>query len=82
MFALSSLLGAKYYPIPYRWGRLALIVGLMFVVYGSSMLIDAKCFANVVIGEASYSAIAAKLGVHTLLMAAYLAGVWKLIKGR
>ena len=80
MFVISSILGAKYYPIPYRWGRLAAIVGLMFVVYGGSMLLDAKCFANVVIGEASYSAIAAKLGVHTLLIAAYLAGVWKLIK--
>ena len=81
MFALSSVLGAKFYPIPYRWGRLALIVGLMFVVYGSSMLIDAKCFANVVMGEASYGAIAAKLGTHTLLILAYLAGAWKLIRG-
>ena len=80
MFALSSVLGAKFYPIPYRWGRLVLIVGLMFVVYGSSMLIDAKCFANVVIGEASYGAIIAKLSTHTLLILAYLAGAWKLIR--
>ncbi len=80
MFAISSILGAKYYPIPYRWGRLAAIVGLMFVVYGGSMLLDAKCFANVVIGEASYGAVAAKLGAHTLLILAYLAGAWKLIR--
>ena len=80
MFALSSVLGAKFYPIPYRWGRLVLIVGLMFVVYGSSMLIDAKCFANVVMGEASYGAIIAKLSTHTLLILAYLAGAWKLIR--
>ena len=80
MFVISSILGAKYYPIPYRWGRLAAIVGLMFVVYGGSLLLDAKCFANVVIGEASYGAVAAKLGVHTLLILAYLAAVWKIIK--
>ena len=80
MFVISSILGAKYYPIPYRWGRLAAIVGLMFVVYGGSLLLDAKCFANVVIGEASYGAVAAKLGVHTLLILAYLAAAWKIIK--
>ena len=80
MFALSSVLGAKFYPIPYRWGRLALIVGLMFAVYGSSMLIDAKCFANVVMSEASCGAMTAKLSVHTFLILAYLAGAWKIIK--
>ena len=34
MFVLSAVLGAKYYPIPYRWGRLALIV----LVMGGCML--------------------------------------------
>ena len=80
MFVISSILGSKYYPIPYRWGRLAAIAGLMFVVYGGSLLLDAKCFANVVIGEASYGAVGAKLGVHTLLILAYLAAAWKIIK--
>jgi O-antigen/teichoic acid export membrane protein len=80
MFAISSILGAKYYPIPYRWGRLAAIVGLMFLVYGVSMLLDAKCFANVVVGEASYGALAIKLGVHTILILAYLAASWKIIR--
>ena len=32
MFAISSILGARYYPIPYRWGRLAGIVLLMGAV--------------------------------------------------
>lgn len=75
MFALSSILGAKYYPIPYRWGRLAAIVALMFVTYGASILVDAKCFANVVIGEASVGAVIAKLGAHTALILVYLASV-------
>ena len=80
MFAISALLGAKYYPIPYRWGRLAAIVGLMFLVYGVSMYLDAKCFTNVVIGEASNGLVAAKLGVHTLFIALYAVGSWITIR--
>ena len=82
MFAISALLGAKYYPIPYRWGRLAAIVGLMFLVYGVSMYLDAKCFTNVVIGEASNGLVAAKLGVHTLFIALYAVGSWITIRNR
>ena len=82
MFAISALLGAKYYPIPYRWGRLAAIVGLMFLVYGVSMYLDAKCFTNVVIGEASNGLVAAKLGVHTLFIALYAVGSWITIRQR
>ena len=33
MFVLSAWLGAKYYPIPYKWGRLAALFGLMGVTY-------------------------------------------------
>jgi O-antigen/teichoic acid export membrane protein len=82
MFALSSILGAKYYPIPYRWGRLAGIVALMFAVYGASMFIDAKCFADTVIGEASVGAVAAKLGVHTVFIIVYLGAAWFTISHR
>ena len=82
MFAISALLGAKYYPIPYRWGHLAAIVGLMFLVYGVSMYLDAKCFTNVVIGEASNGLVAAKLGVHTLFIALYAVGSWITIRKR
>ena len=82
MFAISALLGAKYYPIPYRWGRLAAIVGLMFLVYGVSMYLDAQCFTNVVIGEASNGLVAAKLGVHTLFIALYAVGSWITIRKR
>ena len=82
MFAISAILGAKYYPIPYRWGRLGAIVGLMFLVYGVSIFIDTKCFANVIIGEASNIAIVAKLGLHTLLIALYAVGSWFIIRKR
>ena len=82
MFAVSAILGAKYYPIPYRWGRLGAIVGLMLLVYGASMFLDAKCFTNVVIGEASNGLVAAKLGVHSLFIALYAVGSWITIRKR
>ena len=80
MFIISAVLGAKYYPIPYRWGRLLMIFLLMGVAYGASLLIDKAFFAEFTIQTASAGQIAAKLGVHTVLILAYLAGAWKLIR--
>ncbi|MBR5862236.1 MAG: hypothetical protein IKZ08_02805, partial [Bacteroidales bacterium] len=67
MFAISSILGAKYYPIPYRWGRLLGIFVLMGAIYGLSLLLPEM-------------SLAIKLSVHTILLAAYAAGAWKLIR--
>ena len=80
MFIISAVLGAKYYPIPYRWGRLLMIFLLMGAAYGASLLIDKAFFAEFSIQTASAGQIAAKLGVHTVLILAYLAGAWKLIR--
>ena len=80
MFAISSILGAKYYPIPYRWGRLAGIVLVMGSVYGASLLIDHALFADVVLGQSPFGQVAAKLGVHTALILGYLALSWKIIR--
>ena len=82
MFAISSILGAKYYPIPYRWGRLAGIFLFMGIIYGGSMLIDSALFAEVTLPSNGTSVwpFIAKIGTHTLLILAYLAGVWKLIR--
>ena len=82
MFAISSILGAKYYPIPYRWGRLLCIFIAMGAAYGASLLIDHALFSGVVLGQSSAGAVAAKLGVHTILILAYLAGAWWLIRKR
>jgi O-antigen/teichoic acid export membrane protein len=79
MFAISSVLGARYYPIPYRWARLAGIIMVMGTVYGISLLIDSILFPEVAVGTSSVAQLAAKLGVHTLLIAAYAAAVWMLI---
>ena len=80
MFVISAVLGAKYYPIPYRWGRLLMIFLLMGVVYGLSLLIDSMFFQGFTIGTASAGQIVAKLGAHTLLILAYMVAAWKLIR--
>ncbi|MBQ7020628.1 MAG: oligosaccharide flippase family protein [Bacteroidales bacterium] len=81
MFAISSALGAKYYPIPYRWGRLGCILLLMGAIYGGSMLLDSAFFASVSLPSSGASAwpFITKLGVHTLLIALYGAGAWLII---
>ena len=80
MFAISSILGAKYYPIPYRWGRLAGIILLMGGMYGLSLLIDNAFFADVVLGQSSAGLVSLKLGVHTILILAYMALSWICIR--
>ena len=67
MFAISSILGAKYYPIPYRWGRLGCIILLMGAIYGTSFLLPQMN-------------LPLKLSIHTLLIAVYGAGAFYLIK--
>lgn len=70
MFAISAVLGAKYYPIPYRWGRLVCIIGFMGAIYLASMLIDKTLDCG----------IWSKLAINTVLLLIYIAGAWKLIK--
>ena len=82
MLAISSVLGARYYPIPYRWTRLAGIILVMGTVYGISLLIDSILFADVAVDTSSVAQLAVKLGVHTLLIAAYAAAAWMLIRIR
>ena len=82
MFAISAALGAKYYPIPYRWGRLACIFLLMGAIYGSSILIDSSVFHEAALPAAGVSAwpFLAKTGLHTVLLAVYAAGAWRIIR--
>lgn len=82
MFIISAVLGAKYYPIPYRWGRLLMIMLLMGAVYGVSLLIDSAIFSGFDIRAASAGQAVAKLGVHTVLILVYLAGAWYIIRAR
>lgn len=82
MFAISSILGAKYYPIPYRWRRLALIILLMGAIYGGAILTDSAFFIDVALPSDSSSIwpFISKIGVHTVLLTCYMAGAWWLIR--
>ena len=82
MFAISSVLGAKYYPIPYRWGRLLCIFLLMGAAYGASLFVDSFFFADVALGQSPAGQVMAKLGVHTLLILLYALAAWKTIRHR
>lgn len=82
MFIISAVLGAKYYPIPYRWGRLAGIFVLMGAAYGLSMMVDNMLFADVIIGQSSAGLVVAKLGIHTLLILGYMVASWIMIRKR
>ena len=80
MFAISSVLGAKYYPIPYRWGRLLMIVLAMGAMYGASILIDSTVFEGVAFGQSSVGLVVTKLAVHTVLILVYMVAAWRLIR--
>ena len=80
MFAISSVLGARYYPIPYRWGRLLGIFIIMSAVYGISALIDRTFFEGVSFGQSSTGLLAAKQAVHTALILIYSVTVFRLIR--
>ena len=81
MLVISSVLGAKYYPIPYRWMRLIGIVLAMGAAYGVSLAVDSLFFEGVDVAS-GFGPLAAKLGVHTLLILVYAAVALKLIKKR
>ena len=82
MFVISSVLGAKYYPIPYRWGRLALIFIVMGAVYGLSVLLDGTIFSGVTFGQSTSAMFILKLALHTLLIGVYAAAAIFIIRKR
>ncbi len=73
MFTISAVLGQKYYPIPYRWSRLAGIFAVMLAVFGLSMAVDKAFFPDVVIGRSPAGISVAYLAVHTLWILVYAA---------
>ncbi len=80
MFIISSVLGAKYYPIPYRWNRIMMIVLLMGLVYGASLWVDSAFFADVILGQSASGAVTLKLAVHTAMIVAYCIAAWRIIR--
>ncbi|MBO4571992.1 MAG: polysaccharide biosynthesis protein [Bacteroidales bacterium] len=62
MLIISTLLGNKYYRIPYKWGTVALLIIFGLGIWGVSMLLPEM-------------GMWPKLALHTLLIVAYLAVV-------
>lgn len=71
MFIISAVLGAKYNPFPYKWGRILAIFAFMGIIYGLSLLVDSTSIC---------SGMWAKLAVHTVLLAAYVAACVPVLK--
>ena len=71
MFVISAWLGAKYYPIPYKWGRLAVIFGLMGLVY-----------AGVSLTLGHVEGIGLRLALNTALIGLYGAVAWFYLRRR
>ena len=72
MFILSAALGAKYYPIPYKWGRLGLFFLLMGAALAGMYLIPAT-------GEGVHWL---NIGLNTVLIAVYAGLSWMILRRR
>ncbi len=79
MFVLSACLGQKYWPVPYRWGRILGTLALMFLFYGIATLIDAHLF-HFAGWDTDRGLLWWKLGVHTVLLSGYLASAGALLR--
>ena len=75
MFVINVALGNRYYPIPYKWGRIITVFVAMFAVYGLSMLSGSLFFKGVSF-ESSVPMMMLKLAVNTVLILAYAGFVY------
>ncbi len=82
MFTISAVLGQKYYPIPYRWGRLFLILGIMLVTFGVSLIADRLLFPGVAIGVSAARPVIARLGLHVIWILLYCVIILRLMASR
>ncbi|MBR5384405.1 MAG: oligosaccharide flippase family protein [Bacteroidales bacterium] len=75
MFVVSAVLGAKYNPYPYRWGRIASFFALMGVFYCAALFIGNTWFSGpgIHVGQ---------LAINTVLILIYLATCCLMLRGR
>ena len=85
MLFLNVWLGRKFYPIPYRWGRIFLSFLFMGLIYGVSMLLDRVMFPydpGAGPSGLSGSMLAVKLILHTVLIIFYAFISWAVLRRR
>ena len=84
MFVISAVLGARLYPIPYKWGRICGILLLMGLVYGAIAL-SSGTFPSLFPGF-SFSTGAGihwvQLGINTVLIGLYGVVCWLFLRRR
>ncbi len=71
MFIISAILGAKYYPIPYKWGRILAIFGLMGLAY-----------AGISLSLHRLDSVVLRLIANTALIGLYGAAAWIFMRRR
>ena len=71
MFVISAILGAKYYPIPYKWGRILAIFGLMGLAY-----------VGIGLSLHRLDSVVLRLAVNTALIGLYGAAAWLFMRRR
>jgi len=79
MFILCAVLGAKYYPIPYKWGR----IGGLFLLMG-------LCYVGIALSQGTFPSVYgglglslwASMGLNTALIGLYGALAWLLLRRR
>lgn len=81
MFLTSACLGQKQYPIPYRWGRIALIFLCMGGIYAVSAAADGLCLGGMTVGEAPLWRTVSMYAMHTVLILAYCAFMFAMLRG-
>lgn len=82
MLAINVWLGRKYYPIPYRWGRIFLFFMFMGIVYGVSLMLDRAFFSEDVLDGESWGIFAVKMILHSVLIIFYAAVSWTVLRRR
>ena len=82
MFAISALLGAKYYPIPYSWKRIFSIFACIGLICILTLFIDREAFSGVSVGSSPASPVVLKLLAHSALLLLYCGFCLVALKGR
>lgn len=84
MFVISAVLGARLYPIPYKWGRICGILLLMGLVYGAIAL-SSGTFPSLFPGFPFSTGPGihwVQLGINTVLIGLYGAACWLFLRRR
>ncbi len=84
MFVISAVLGARLYPIPYKWGRICGILLLMGLVYGAIAL-SSGTFPSLFPGFSFSTGPGihwVQLGINTVLIGLYGAVCWLFLRRR